>query len=178
MDKDIHGFDAFLDYFLETVVAAIITIFNTVGHVHAVHGLMLTFDLYVHDHPFKKLPSYRQIFRTLRTGTNNELSDANLTVLHHLDGWNGTDVFVLWMGYSSKICLQVLRHDLLLLDLNDWPVFLPEVETVLIEIDERMNFLDNGGEAETHAVMFSIVPIIIFMWEIKSHFDLEQLLFL
>lgn len=133
---------------------------------------MLAFHLYVHDYSLEKLPCYRQILRPLRTGTNNELSDANLTVLHHLDCWNSADVLVFWMRNSPQICLQVFRHYLLLLHLNHRPVFFLEVETVFLEIDERMDFPDNGREAETHTVVpGSIVPIVIFMWEIKSHFN-------
>ncbi len=78
LHQHIHRLDALFDDFFKTVVAAVVTVFNAVGHVHAVDASVFALHLDVHNHSFEELPCYSQVFRTLRTGSDYEVSDAYL----------------------------------------------------------------------------------------------------
>lgn len=177
LDIDVHRFDVFFDDFLEAVVTSIFLVLDAIGHVHIVHASVLALHLYVHYHTFEELPSDCEVFRSLRAGPDDEISNRGL--FEHVDGRLSTYVFELGMGDSSEVCPEILWDCSFLLDFDDWLVFLLEFEAVLIKVDQWMDFFDDWRETGLHAIVLrAIVAIIIFMREIQSHFDLQQLLFL
>ncbi len=66
---------------------------------------MLATDLYVHDNLSKEFPSNHQVFRALRTGSDNEIPIA--FTLHQLDCRLRTYVSKLWMRNSTEVRLQI-----------------------------------------------------------------------
>lgn len=66
---------------------------------------MLATDLYVYNNLSKKLPSYHQVFRTLRTWSDDEISIA--FTLHQLNCRLCADVSKLRMRNSAEVRLKV-----------------------------------------------------------------------
>ena len=88
LNVDVHGLDVLFDDFLEAVIASVLLVLDAIGHVHVVHASVLALHLYVHYHSFEELPSDGQVFRSLRAGPNDEVS--NRGVFEHIDGRLGT----------------------------------------------------------------------------------------
>lgn len=134
---------------------------------------MLTFHLYVHDDSLEEFPGYGQVLGALGAGTDDEVADGDLGIFDHLDRWGCADVLVFGVGDSSEICFQVFRHDFLLFHFDNGSVLFFELEAILIQVDQGVNFFDYCWEADVHAVVpGSIVTIVVFMRKIKSHFYL------
>ena len=58
LNKLIHRSNVFFDYILETVVTSVVSVFDSVCHVHCAHSFVFAFYLYVHYHFAKEFPCY------------------------------------------------------------------------------------------------------------------------
>ena len=143
-DKLVHGPDIPLNDFLQAVIASVVPILNSVGQVDTANSLMLHSDLDMHNNPVEEFPSDDQVVATLRTGPDDELSI--LLSFHEIHCWLGADISVLGVGYPSELRLYVLHHVFLFLlilpVLYHRLVFLPEVESVLLEVYSWVDGLD------------------------------------
>ena len=105
---------------------------------------MLHSDLDMHNNPVEEFPSDDQVVATLRTGPDDELSI--LLSFHEIHCWLGADISVLGVGYPPELRLYVLHHVFLFLlilpVLYHRLVFLPEVESVLLEVYSWVDGLD------------------------------------
>jgi hypothetical protein len=136
----------------------------------------------VHDHPTEEFPGDHKVVLALGTWSDDEI--AIRLSLNELDCRLRADVTEFRMSNSSKIGLEVLHHIFLFLFLlfcfNGRLVLLSKLKAILIEINLRMDCLDDAWETCRKAVMTHHLTSlsIVLMREIQGHFDFKQLLLL
>ena len=179
-DKLIHRLDVPLNDFLQTVVTSVVPVLNSVGQVDAANSLVLNSDFDMDDNPVEEFPGDDQVIASLRTWPDDELSV--LFCFDQFHCWLRADVSVLGVGYPPELGFYVLHHVflflLVLLVLYHGFVFLPEIESVFVEVDSWVNGPDDRGEARAHAIVNHLfMPVgTVFVREIQSHLHFQQLL--
>ncbi len=129
----------------------------------------LCFYLYVCHNVFIEVPSDHQKIGSLGTRPYNKL--PNWLSFDVSYSRSRVHIFVFRMTDSSILSFN--SWDYLFFDLNYGPILLSEFESVLLEVDWRMNLFHNWRE--THAKLI-VACFVGPVWELNAHLNFKQLL--